>query len=91
LTAGLPRVLMEKHRPLAANKEYHVEKVTVTGLAEARRQAGYSQRQVAELTGLAVSQISKHENNKIGVSLATALRYAALYNVPLTTIFSLEE
>jgi transcriptional regulator with XRE-family HTH domain len=55
----------------------------------ARKQVGLAQKSVARLLGhKTTSVISEYENGRLFPSLRTALKLAAIYNKPLTDLYS---
>jgi transcriptional regulator with XRE-family HTH domain len=55
-----------------------------------RQQSGRTQRQVSKLTGLAVSYLSRLENDRVVPSVRTLTKISKAFRVPVTAFFSPE-
>lgn len=53
-------------------------------IKKARLEAGYSQKQVEEITGISQSNLSKYENGQLEPGLETLGTLAQFYNVSIT-------
>jgi transcriptional regulator with XRE-family HTH domain len=56
-------------------------------ILELRRKSKRTQQQVSELTGLAVSYLSRLENDRISPSIRTLTKISEALHVPLTSFF----
>jgi transcriptional regulator with XRE-family HTH domain len=52
-----------------------------------RREAGFSQREMGDLIGRSVGQVSRHERATSVPPLAAALAYELIFRVPVSVIF----
>ncbi|MBI3941254.1 MAG: helix-turn-helix transcriptional regulator [Acidobacteria bacterium] len=59
-------------------------------ILQLRVQSGRTQRDVAQLTGLAVSYLSRLENDRLNPSLRTLTKISEALRIPLTSFFDAE-
>jgi transcriptional regulator with XRE-family HTH domain len=60
-------------------------------LRDRRRSMGYSQRRLEELTGIPRSRISVYENDKVVMTVDTAVRFALVLKCTLDDLFDYYE
>ncbi len=61
--------------------------ITPNHLRLARKRVGCEQKQIANLLGYSLSQISRYENGQRLPGLKTALKLAIIYKLPLRVLF----
>jgi len=76
---------MAHHKKTIYSKEYRsiVDKLTLL-----RKQGGHTQKQVANLTGVSQSYISKIENYQIRMDILQLKQFADIYQVNLDDLLS---
>lgn len=77
-------------RPTMSEKPRSVEAVVATRLAALRREVGLTLRELAAKTGLSDAYLSRVENGRIAVTLASLEKLAAVFATPITTFFEEE-
>jgi DNA-binding XRE family transcriptional regulator len=88
-TAAAPkrkRALPTSHRRWAPDSQVERE-IFARNLRRARISAGYSQRELAKLTGIAQAHISDVENAMHNICIDTMVKLAQAVRVPLHQLF----
>lgn len=76
---------MAHHKKTIYSEEY---RSIVDKLTQLRKQLGHTQKQVAKLTGVSQSYISKIENYQIRMDILQLKQFADIYQVGLDEIIS---